>query len=507
MKHPNKQTIVGRYDMRAAYTLTLSLILFLSNAPFSELRAQPTFRRVANSTTPIPAGTGEFTSFGNTASIHNGNVVFRGGGEDGQQGIYFWQNGVITRIADASTQVPNGSGTFAFLSFFAYTVRDGNILFHGAGTNGENGLYQWKNQNLSKWIDHTDLVPGNGGNFTSFRLPFQTQDTVSFIGYGENDHSGVYTKTESGISKIVDSNDPYPGGTGTLGFSSEAPMEDDTIAFWAFDRGQAGMNGIFVFAEGKITKLAEVGSTAPGTGQTFSSLNSPPAIDDGKVYFTGRLEDASNAIFRSSVDGSNLELVHGQNVSIPGGTGNFTDYGSFSASDGILRFSGNGNSNPIAGLYKNSGGSVSKLVDLNDLLDERPLQQSQSALRITPQSVHNNELAFVASFEDGTQGVYTTSTGSTSPTPPIEPPIAPPTAVPPPILAELDSSTITISPSGEFSIQFTGVTGTTYQFQYVENLNSKNWTQLIEFIYSIPVALNDPGAANSPFRFYRITQK
>jgi len=82
-------------------------------------------------TTAIPGGTGSFTNFlpvdpqtGNPLiptdpMISNGNVVFWGGGTGGQQGIYSSLYGTLVKAADLNTAIPGGSGDF--INFFPGT--------------------------------------------------------------------------------------------------------------------------------------------------------------------------------------------------------------------------------------------------------------------------------------------------------------------------------------------------------------------------------------------------
>lgn len=81
---------------------------------------------VASTATAIPGGTGNFTNFvpGSPVggvpgpvfppvpAISAGNVVFWGAGSNGQQGIYAIEAGVLMKVADLETPIPAGTGDF-----------------------------------------------------------------------------------------------------------------------------------------------------------------------------------------------------------------------------------------------------------------------------------------------------------------------------------------------------------------------------------------------------------
>jgi hypothetical protein len=89
---------------------------------------------VAGFATPIPGGTGNFTGFPSAPSISGENVAFVGNGAGIVQGV-FAKYGVLTppqRVADTSTAIPGGSGNFtAFPS--APSISGENVAFVGNG--------------------------------------------------------------------------------------------------------------------------------------------------------------------------------------------------------------------------------------------------------------------------------------------------------------------------------------------------------------------------------------
>ena len=111
--------------------------------------------KVADLGASIPAGTGEFTGFDQLAATINPvsgpegppiRLAFIGTG-DGQQGVYLYDvtdpTGAIPptpiRVADLSTAIPGGVGTFT--GFSALSVSHEHTAFLGQGSGGQAGIY------------------------------------------------------------------------------------------------------------------------------------------------------------------------------------------------------------------------------------------------------------------------------------------------------------------------------------------------------------------------------
>src|SRR4051794_35373340 len=74
-------------------------------------RAQFNLSKVADTSTPIPNGTGTFTAFDHSPVIARSGVAFRGLGT-GQEGIYFRGPAPLQRAADRNTITPGTSSPF-----------------------------------------------------------------------------------------------------------------------------------------------------------------------------------------------------------------------------------------------------------------------------------------------------------------------------------------------------------------------------------------------------------
>ena len=99
-----------------------------------------TFTRIADTSTPIPSGTGNFTLFSQSPSIDGGDVAFLGFGDPSftQQGIYSTVGG-LNAVANTSTAIPSGTGNFTFFGNNP-SISGGDVAFTG-GRAGQLGVY------------------------------------------------------------------------------------------------------------------------------------------------------------------------------------------------------------------------------------------------------------------------------------------------------------------------------------------------------------------------------
>ena len=100
-----------------------------------------TFKRIADTSTPIPHGTDNFASFQAPAQ-KNGYVAFQGADANSLQGIYLvTPTGVMKVVADTTTAVP-GSPSDHFASFERPCVDgSGNVAFVATTVGGNQGVF------------------------------------------------------------------------------------------------------------------------------------------------------------------------------------------------------------------------------------------------------------------------------------------------------------------------------------------------------------------------------
>ena len=162
-----------------------------------------------------------------------------------------------------------------------------------------------------------------------------------------------------------------------------------------------------------FTKVADTGTTVPGTGQHFSSF-AAAAFDGQQVVFHATKSGGGQGIYLW--DGS-IEPVADSSTTIPGAGGNFNRFREVSIDEGNVTFFGGNASRE--GVYTTLGGTLRRVVDStmstpNSSATYDPLwTQTDSALDLT---LHGNEIIFSASSGEGTaqesRGVYLESAGT-----------------------------------------------------------------------------------------------
>ena len=154
--------------------------------------------KLADVTTAIPDGTGNFTSFFPQLSTHGGEAAVLAAGSGGQQGIYRLSQGPPIKVADLNTAIPEGTGNFTSFPLASPAISSGNVAFVGNGSAGQQGVYRGMTGPPIKLADLNTAIPGGSGNFTSFLVqgppiaPAISGENVAFIAGGSGGQQGVY---------------------------------------------------------------------------------------------------------------------------------------------------------------------------------------------------------------------------------------------------------------------------------------------------------------------------
>ena len=149
---------------------------------------------VATNATAIPNGTGNYTSFGIAPAISGANIAFFGAGSGGQQGIYCWSVGSVSLVADRTTSVPGGAGTFSSLLLTDVAISGDRVASRGSsGT--RSGIYIDLTGCLTKVIATGDTLDGNtvdGGNSDQFA--FDGNRIAVMVSFTNNTDGYTFTR-------------------------------------------------------------------------------------------------------------------------------------------------------------------------------------------------------------------------------------------------------------------------------------------------------------------------
>ncbi len=309
---------------------------------------------VADFTTPIPGGTGNFTGFAafenDGPSLSAGAAAFLGDGFGTsfiQRGIYLREGGSLSRVVDRNTPVPNGTGG-NFFTIRQPALENGRVAFVGHEFGGaQRGVYSWQSGSLSVIADRNTPIPKGPGTFTDVFDCDLDQGQVIFTAEGQGLHRGLYRSDAGGLTRLYDTTMVAPGGNGTnFTFLAQAVLSAGHVAFWA---AGGGTEGVYTDVSGQLQVLANRNTPPPGVSWAAFGGFSTVAIDGNVVAF-----DA-----------------------ISGG-------GAFS------------------GVFSTHTGILDNVIASGDLLDGRVVADAG----IGAQALDGSSLAIWVSFTNGTQGIY-----------------------------------------------------------------------------------------------------
>lgn len=163
----------------------------------------------------IPDGAGVFTkidqpSFAYGDSSQN-SFAFLGYGDNNQNGVYLYQNNDIKKIADTKTDIPAGTAFFEQFDEPSYDATSDGVAFIGSGLLGQKGIYFFDGKTLSKMVDQQDLVPKGSVKFADFSDIDLSGQNLVFRGTDESGLLGIYLYTNTGIYKVIDTQDKIDG--------------------------------------------------------------------------------------------------------------------------------------------------------------------------------------------------------------------------------------------------------------------------------------------------------
>ena len=410
-----------RYTMRSEIRSILLTALF--PMALSSMANAGVFVKVADTSTPIPDGSGDFTGFQVNARIatDGSHVIFSGAGNGNQQGIYdrpLFGGGSLVRIADTKTAIPGSANTFDAMTEPA--VGGGRASFRGINfSSNRDGVYSAPDVAgpLTVIADTTTPMPGPGGSghFAAFDVPTLNGGKVAFYGIGAgNATSGIYAADAAGgpLTTLVDTSMHVPGDIGNFSGFGRVSLHGNAAAYLGYPSTNAkpltpGGNYATALTGGSPVKIADSRSPVPGAtgGDTFNHFWSP-STDGTYSVFNAQGTGGENGIYRYRLNGTGAAVVADLNTLIPGhGAAKFGYFDpAVSISTGVPVFYGSSADFSINGIYASTGAGLLKLVEAGDSVDGKVL----SGLQFYDQGVANgyDNIAFYGRFSDGSSGVY-----------------------------------------------------------------------------------------------------
>jgi hypothetical protein len=464
------------------------LSAFLLLAPDS-MRGQFPLTKIADTSTPIPNGSGNITGFTPLygPATSQGSVAFYATGAGGQKGYYIQTNGVLFRAVDTNTPAPLG-GNFTGISQYAYGFESDSLFFGGSAA-GQNGVFVYSNGVVTKLVDTNTVVPGTTSKFNGSALLYPFDGSVAFQGLIGSAQVGIYRYHAGVVTKVADTNDNYIGGSGKLSFTfSSAEISHDAdgaVAFFTSDAAGGGRQGIFSVVNNTLYRIASTDTTVPGRAIPFGGsnpiFNRKPDISGGKIVFGGRFSGGSG-IYQANLDGSGAVMLVDTTTQIPGTAFNFSSFQEIAIELGTVVFTAQGPG--IWGAYRIQNGTLEKIIAKPDVLDGKGIDQ----VILSNQGLSGGRVALQITFTNGSSGIYSTVVGYANQSP---------------VGGTLVPGSVVYSGAAGFSFQFVGDVGRAYRIQYNTNLATTNWITLTNFTYTTPLTITDAGPLTNPGRVYR----
>ena len=247
-------------------------------------------RIVADAFTPIPSGSGaDFTRFA-PPSLSAGKSAFWGQNHTFplNEGIYTDEGGVLRMVADVDTPIPGGTGTFTYGFSGDSAIDSGNVAFINFGLGS--GVYSEIGGDLALVANLSTEIPGGEGTFTppeggyAFEEVTLSGSSVAFIGRGDG-QEGIYSTVGGALRVEADANTVLPGGNVTAGILRGPSLDREDVAFYAM--GPNFLEGIYKKVGGTLLLVADTNMTIPQRELPFFHFDVHPALDNGNVVFYG----------------------------------------------------------------------------------------------------------------------------------------------------------------------------------------------------------------------------
>ncbi len=244
--------------------------------------------------TPLPGGAGQFCG-AQDPSIGGGTVAFSGSGVGTGNAIYADFAGTLELVADTSTPVPGGVGNF--LALGGHAADGESVVFAGRDNGGppaNYGLYIYSGGSLEVLVDSNTPVPGSGTTFGSTALGSPAVDAGDVVFVGSNSGSssahGLFLIKDQSIVRLVDASAGAPGGSDPFLTIGPVSFDGDTVAFLA--ETAAGRSGIYHLPiGGELTEVIATGDTLDGATVVQLYLGQDGVSGD-QVGFTVRFDSS-----------------------------------------------------------------------------------------------------------------------------------------------------------------------------------------------------------------------
>jgi|GEM_PF-3447295 len=360
--------------------------------------ASPMLTRVLDLTAEIPNGSGVFTAFG-APSIENGVLAFSGSGNSGQMGIYTLSEGTLSMVANTQTQMPGWNRNFTDL--VGPVLDNGSVTFQGVEHYpSQIGIYTNAGGTLSA-IARSNTSRPNGNIFGNMGIGNSDEGFVSVIGCTWGATDSLYLFDGQQLVTVADRSLVLPGSGRNLELMGSAANDGSDVVFMARSRSNnSNPIGVYARLNGQMVAIADFHTAIPGGTGNFTGFGSALGIEHGRVLFDGMGANNQHGLY--AFENGTLQAIAQVGGAASGSELTYSELGNVVSQDGELVMFLATLSDGTGVIVMEDHGSLSILAQTSQSLDDQAVQ----SFEIGPDGVSGRSAAFKATFTDGTSALY-----------------------------------------------------------------------------------------------------
>ena len=186
--------------------------------------------------------------------------------------------GTFEVLANTSTAIPGGVGNFTGFASASFELADGvpRIAFTGAGEGSQQGVYTVARGGPVDLVADTNTsVPDGRAKFLSPCRTALDGDRVAFVEESGFRRGGIYTNRGGGLRRVADTSTPVPGGDGVFTeFNCSVGFDAGIIAFWS-----KTPDGVFADVGGQLVPVVVEGDVVDGNVVRSTTFGGEEWID------------------------------------------------------------------------------------------------------------------------------------------------------------------------------------------------------------------------------------
>jgi hypothetical protein len=229
-------------------------------------------------------------------------VGFRAWSDDTGNAVFTFVDGVLETSASWETALPGSPGGIEYAGPL-FATGGSSVAFVGTDGIGH-GVYVASANTARTVADTTTQVPGHGVLFAGFGpdVAFDGENTA-FLGAGTLSSDplvilyGLYAEIGGALFRIADSQTLIPGSSDAFdGFTyqhQELSIDGETVAFIG---GGGGRSGIYVYRNGAVHKVIEVGDLLEGQAILGLAFG-PRGLSGDQLVFSASFNDGTGGTF------------------------------------------------------------------------------------------------------------------------------------------------------------------------------------------------------------------